>query len=81
MEMILTGCSEFNEGFGKDIVEGQLSVIPDEWKGDIWKSSLSFNGVAAFHKPGMCYSVDLVVAVPNKWLGSICITFYMFAEI
>lgn len=43
-----------------------MSVIPDEWKGDIWKSSLSFNGVSLFHKPGMCYSVDLIVAVPNK---------------
>jgi hypothetical protein len=47
-------------------VEAMVAATPDEWKGDLFSSALTFNGVAHFHRPGIVYSVDLVVAVPNK---------------
>jgi hypothetical protein len=46
------------------VVEAQMSVLPDEWKPDALKSALKFNGVAHFHRPGIVYAVELVVAVP-----------------
>jgi hypothetical protein len=43
-----------------------MSVMPDEWKADALSSSLTFNQVGKFHRPGMVYAVDIVVAVPSK---------------
>jgi hypothetical protein len=40
-----------------------MSVIPDEWKADALKSALKYNGVAHFHRPGVVFALDLVVAV------------------
>ncbi|KUJ09404.1 uncharacterized protein LY89DRAFT_741117 [Mollisia scopiformis] len=58
--------SEFNDDIGKAVVEAWVSVMPDEWKQDMFKPSLTFNGVSIFHRPGVVYAVDLVVAVPSK---------------
>ncbi|KAK0105471.1 hypothetical protein ONS95_004165 [Cadophora gregata] len=58
--------SEFNDDIGKAVVEGMMSSIPDEWKADAFAPSLGFNGPAIFHRPGMVYAVDIVVAVPNR---------------
>jgi hypothetical protein len=57
---------EFNEEIGKVSVEAALSVTPDEWKADVFSSSLTFNGQAFFHAPGIVYTVELIVAVPAK---------------
>jgi hypothetical protein len=57
---------EFNDEIGQAVIEAQMEVLPDEWKGDSLASSLMFNGAAHFHRPGVVYAVDLVVAVPNK---------------
>jgi hypothetical protein len=43
-----------------------MSVMPEEWKEHALSSALTFNQVGKFHRPGMVYVVDLVVAVPNK---------------
>jgi hypothetical protein len=47
-------------------VEAQFSVLPDEWKEYALSSALTFNQVTAFHRPGMVYTVDVVVAIPSK---------------
>jgi hypothetical protein len=57
---------EFNEEIGKVSVEAALSVTPDEWKADVFSSSLTFNGQAFFHAPGVVYTIELIVAVPAK---------------
>jgi hypothetical protein len=57
---------EFNEEIGKVSVEAAMSVTPDEWKADVFSSSLTFNGQAFFHAPGVVYTVELIVAVPAK---------------
>ncbi|KAG4433678.1 hypothetical protein IFR05_010846 [Cadophora sp. M221] len=57
---------EFTDDIGKAAIEGMMSVIPDEWKADAFAPSLSFNGPAVFHRPGLVYAVDMVVAVPNR---------------
>jgi hypothetical protein len=41
-----------------------MSVLPDEWKPDALKYSLKYNGVEHFHRPGIVYAVELIVAVP-----------------
>ncbi|CZR63008.1 uncharacterized protein PAC_12905 [Phialocephala subalpina] len=62
-----TACfKEFNDEIGKEVVEAWVSVMPDKWKGDMFKPSLTFNGPAHFHRLGIVYSVQLVVAVPPK---------------
>lgn len=43
-----------------------MGVLPDEWKAHAFSSALTFNGQAHFHRPGVVYSVELIVAVPNK---------------
>jgi len=43
-----------------------MSGLPDEWKTDSLVSSVKFVGVSHFHKPGVVFAVDLVVAVTNK---------------
>jgi hypothetical protein len=48
------------------VVQGQMAAVPDEWKEYALTSSLTFNQVSAFHRPGMVYTVDVVVAVPSK---------------
>lgn len=55
---------EFNDDIGKAVVEAQMAAIPDEWKPDALKASLSYNGVSHFHRPGIVCAIDLVVAVP-----------------
>jgi hypothetical protein len=57
---------EFTEEIGKVSVESAMSVTPDEWKADAFSSSLTFNGKAFFHAPGVVYTVELIVAVPPK---------------
>lgn len=57
---------EFTDDIGKAVIEGMMTVIPDEWKADAFAPSLSFNGPAVFHRPGLVYAVDMVVAVPNR---------------
>ena len=57
---------DFTDDIGKQAAEGALSVVPDEWKANVFSSSLTFNGQAHFHRPGIVYSVEIVVAVPNK---------------
>lgn len=64
IRQILIVYREFNDDIGRAVVEAQMAVIPDEWKPDALKASLSYNGVAHFHRPGMVYAIDLVVAVP-----------------
>ncbi len=55
---------EFSDDIGKAAAEGSLAALPDEWKQYFTASSLMYNGVGHFHRPGMVYAVDLVVAVP-----------------
>jgi len=57
---------EFNDDIGKDIAIAAVAALPDAWKADVFASSLTYTGVSHFHKPGIVYAVDLVVAVPNK---------------
>lgn len=57
---------EFNDDIGKAVVEAQFSAMPDEWKEHALTSALTFNQVSAFHRPGMVYTVDVLVAVPSK---------------
>lgn len=57
---------DFNQDIGKEVVEGMMTIVPDEWKGDNFKSAMTFNGAGHFHAPGIVYAVDLVVAVPAK---------------
>lgn len=56
----------FDESVGKDVVEGMMSVLPVEWHGDALKSALTYQGMDHFHRPGIVYSVDIIVAVPGK---------------
>jgi hypothetical protein len=56
---------EFNDDIGKTAVAGMMAAIPDEWKANALDSSLKYAGVSHFHKPGIVYSVDVIVAVPN----------------
>lgn len=58
-------CREFDDDKGKAVVEGTLAAIPDEWKADVFSSSLKYAGASHFHRPGIAYAVDLIVAVPN----------------
>jgi hypothetical protein len=57
---------EFDDEKGKAVVEASMAAMPDAWKADALSSSLRFNGVSHFHRPGIVYAVDLVVAVPNS---------------
>ncbi|KAH7390341.1 hypothetical protein BKA64DRAFT_678998 [Cadophora sp. MPI-SDFR-AT-0126] len=57
---------EFSDDIGKAVIEGMMSALPDEWKADAFAPSLAFNGPAIFHRPGMVYVVDFVVAVTNR---------------
>jgi hypothetical protein len=57
---------DFSDDIGKQAAEGSISALPDEWKAQAFSSSLTFNGQAHFHRPGVVYSVDVVVAVPSK---------------
>jgi hypothetical protein len=41
-----------------------MGVLPDEWKEYAFKPSIFYRGVGHFHRPGIVYAVDLVVAVP-----------------
>lgn len=43
-----------------------MEVMPDEWKGDMFKNALTYNGPGNFHREGIVYSVDMIVAVPAK---------------
>jgi hypothetical protein len=61
---ILIEYREFTDDIGKAVVEAEMAVIPDEWKADALKASLTYNGVGHFHRPGIVYGVGLVVAVP-----------------
>lgn len=56
---------DFNDEIGKTSVEAIMAVTPDEWKGDALASSLTYRGVAHFHRPGIVYAVEVVVALPN----------------
>lgn len=47
-------------------MEGMLAAIPGEWKGDAFAPALTFNGPNLFHRPGVVYSVELIVAVPLR---------------
>ncbi|KAE8454604.1 hypothetical protein EG329_000227 [Mollisiaceae sp. DMI_Dod_QoI] len=58
--------SEFNDDIGKEVVEAWVSAMPDEWKEDMFKPSLTYNGVSHFHRPGIVYAVQVIVAVPSK---------------
>jgi len=58
--------TEFNDDIGKDVVMAQMSVTPDEWKKDSFSSSLTYDGGKSFHKPGIVYSVGIVVAIPGQ---------------
>jgi hypothetical protein len=60
----LFGDRDFSDDIGKVVAESLVSVLPDEWKSDAFKSSLMYNGVGHFHRPGIVYAVNLVVAVP-----------------
>lgn len=51
---------------GMAVVEAQMAALPNEWKETALSSALTFNQVSAFHRPGMVYSVDLIVAMPSK---------------
>jgi len=55
---------DFSDDIGKATVEAQMSVLPDEWKPDALKSALKYNGVGHFHRPGIVFAVELVVAIP-----------------
>jgi len=41
-----------------------MSVLPDEWKEYALKASLNYHGVGHFHREGIVFAVELVVAVP-----------------
>lgn len=43
-----------------------MSVIPDQWKADALSSALTCNQVGQFHRQGMVYTVNVVLAVPSK---------------
>jgi hypothetical protein len=58
-------CREFDDDKGKAVVEGMMAAIPDEWKADAFSSSLKYAGASHFHRPGIVYSVDAIVAIPN----------------
>lgn len=57
---------EFNDDIGKAVTEAQLSVTPEEWKADAITSSLTFKGVAHMPRPGLVYTVEVVVALPDS---------------
>lgn len=57
---------EFSDDIGVAVVQGQMAACPDEWKEYALMSSLTFNQVSAFHRPGMVYTVDIIVALPSK---------------
>lgn len=57
---------DFNQDIGREVVEGMMTIVPDEWKGENFKSAMTFNVAGHFHAPGIVYAVDLVVAVPSK---------------
>ena len=48
---------EFNDDIAKAVGESMMKVLPEEWHDDAWVSSLTFNGPAHFHRPGIVYSV------------------------
>lgn len=52
---------EFNDDIGKAVVTAQMEVMPDEEK-YWWASSLNFTQSAGFHKPGIVYSVRLILS-------------------
>ncbi len=56
---------KFKDDSGKAGVEAS-EVVPDEWKGDLFKNALTYNGPANFHREGIVYAVDMIVAVPAK---------------
>jgi hypothetical protein len=41
-----------------------MAVIPPEWHADVFKHSLNYNGMSHFHRPGIVFTVELIVAVP-----------------
>jgi hypothetical protein len=57
---------EFTDDIGKASTGAMVAALPDEWKADMFKPSLTFNGAAHFHRPGVVTAWDLVVAVPSK---------------
>lgn len=59
-------CREFNDDIGMVAVENMVAIMPDEWKPDMLSSSLLFRGVSHFHKPGIVYAAELIVALPNR---------------
>jgi len=54
---------DFTDDIGKDVVEGMMEGLSDEDKQHALASSLRFVMAAGFHKPGIVYTVDCVVAV------------------
>ncbi|KAL2060195.1 hypothetical protein VTL71DRAFT_9590 [Oculimacula yallundae] len=60
------GYREFNDEIGRVVIENMIAAMPEEWRGDALSPALAFNGPAVFHRPGMVYVVDLVVAVPGR---------------
>jgi hypothetical protein len=63
--IVLIPYREFDDEKGRAVVEETMAAMPDAWKADALSSSLKYNGVSHFHRPGIVYAVDLVVAVPN----------------
>ncbi|KAE9365115.1 hypothetical protein N431DRAFT_518124 [Stipitochalara longipes BDJ] len=57
---------EFDDEKAKEVAMAAVAAMPDEWKTDLFSSAMKYVGVSHFHKPGIVYAVDLVVAVPNK---------------
>jgi hypothetical protein len=57
---------EFSDDIGKQAVEAMMGAIPDEWKQYAMLSSTFYRGVGHFHRPGIVYALDLVVALPAQ---------------
>lgn len=56
----------FDDTIGKDVVEAMMAVLPPEWHENALSSALTYQGMDHFHRPGIVYTVDLIVAVPSK---------------
>jgi hypothetical protein len=44
-----------------------MGVVPPEWHPDLFKHSLSYNGMSHFHRPGIVFTVELIVALPPQY--------------
>jgi len=57
---------EFDDAIGKQVIDAMMSVLPEEWKAKILKSAVTYKGADHFHRPGIVYAVELIVAIPPK---------------